>query len=60
MTTTSHIKRVDDCLCIPVQHGMVYLECMADGQWAKQKNASECETNDPAQTDTVRAQKPDW
>ncbi|KAB5530666.1 hypothetical protein PHYPO_G00131990 [Pangasianodon hypophthalmus] len=35
-----------------VQHGLVYLECSADGQWAKQKNASECETNDLAQTDT--------
>ncbi|KAK3532596.1 hypothetical protein QTP86_025354 [Hemibagrus guttatus] len=35
-----------------VQHGLVYLECKADGQWAKQKNANECENNDLAQNDT--------
>lgn len=55
MTTTSHrTECVDDSLCIPVQHGLVYLDCMSDGQWAKQKNASECETADLAETDTVR------
>ncbi|XP_027032349.2 glucagon receptor [Tachysurus fulvidraco] len=35
-----------------VQHGLVHLECNADGQWAKQKNANECENNDRAQNDT--------
>ncbi|KTF93877.1 hypothetical protein cypCar_00037611 [Cyprinus carpio] len=32
-----------------VQHGLVYLECDADGQYSKQKNASECLSRDPAQ-----------
>ncbi|KAI5091027.1 glucagon receptor isoform X1, partial [Silurus meridionalis] len=36
-----------------VQNGLVYLECKADGQWAKQKNASECERNDLEQIETV-------
>ncbi|KAI4891178.1 hypothetical protein NFI96_016487, partial [Prochilodus magdalenae] len=35
-----------------VQHGLVYLECDADGQWSKKKNTSECEPNDPDQMDT--------
>ncbi|XP_062871816.1 glucagon receptor [Trichomycterus rosablanca] len=35
-----------------VKHGLVYLDCDADGQWAKQKNTSECEANDLAETDT--------
>uniref|UniRef100_A0AAY5F301 Glucagon receptor a n=1 Tax=Electrophorus electricus TaxID=8005 RepID=A0AAY5F301_ELEEL len=30
-----------------VQQGLVYLDCDAGGQWAKQSNASECELNDP-------------
>uniref|UniRef100_A0A8C1NZW4 Glucagon receptor a n=1 Tax=Cyprinus carpio TaxID=7962 RepID=A0A8C1NZW4_CYPCA len=30
-----------------VQHGLVYLECDADGQYSKQKNASECLSRDP-------------
>uniref|UniRef100_A0AAR2JRY2 Glucagon receptor b n=1 Tax=Pygocentrus nattereri TaxID=42514 RepID=A0AAR2JRY2_PYGNA len=34
-----------------VQHGLVYLECDADGQWVKKKNTSECEPNDPDQRD---------
>ncbi|XP_076866200.1 glucagon receptor isoform X1 [Brachyhypopomus gauderio] len=34
-----------------VQHGLVYLECDTEGQWAKLSNASECELNDPAQKD---------
>ncbi|XP_070998962.1 glucagon receptor-like [Oncorhynchus clarkii lewisi] len=32
-----------------VQHGSVYRECDADGQWVPQKNTSECDANDPAQ-----------
>ncbi|KAM9780196.1 glucagon receptor [Neosynchiropus ocellatus] len=32
-----------------VQHGFVYLECYANGQWALQKNTSECDSNDPSQ-----------
>ncbi|XP_016146330.1 glucagon receptor-like isoform X1 [Sinocyclocheilus grahami] len=32
-----------------VRHGFVYLECDADGQYSKQKNASECVSRDPAQ-----------
>lgn len=36
-----------------VQHGLVYLDCDGDGEWAKQKNTSECEANDLAETDTV-------
>eukprot|EP00063_Salmo_salar_P066494 XP_014041329.1 PREDICTED: glucagon receptor-like isoform X2 [Salmo salar] len=32
-----------------VQHGWVYRECDADGQWVPQKNTSECDANDPAQ-----------
>lgn len=32
-----------------VQHGLVYLECDADGQWSKQRNASECVSHDPTQ-----------
>uniref|UniRef100_A0A671MF40 Glucagon receptor-like n=1 Tax=Sinocyclocheilus anshuiensis TaxID=1608454 RepID=A0A671MF40_9TELE len=32
-----------------VQHGFVYLECDADGQYSKQKNASECLSHDPTQ-----------
>lgn len=60
MTTNSNSEFVYDSLCIPVQHGLVYLECKADGQWAKEKNVSECETNDLAQTDTVCLQMLDW
>ncbi|GLD74414.1 glucagon receptor, partial [Lates japonicus] len=29
-----------------VQHGMVYQECDADGQWVTMKNTSECDSND--------------
>uniref|UniRef100_A0AAR2IYD9 G-protein coupled receptors family 2 profile 2 domain-containing protein n=1 Tax=Pygocentrus nattereri TaxID=42514 RepID=A0AAR2IYD9_PYGNA len=36
---------------VTVQHGLVYLECDADGQWVKKKNTSECEPNDPDQRD---------
>uniref|UniRef100_A0A8C2B110 Glucagon receptor a n=1 Tax=Cyprinus carpio TaxID=7962 RepID=A0A8C2B110_CYPCA len=36
-----------------VQHGLVYLECDADGQYSKQKNASECLSRDPAQINLV-------
>ncbi|XDV13766.1 hypothetical protein PO909_002104 [Leuciscus waleckii] len=32
-----------------VRHGLVYLECDADGQYSKQKNASECLSRDPTQ-----------
>ncbi|XP_048025990.1 glucagon receptor isoform X2 [Megalobrama amblycephala] len=32
-----------------VRHGLVYLECDADGQYSKQKNASECQSHDPTQ-----------
>ncbi|XP_053347806.1 glucagon receptor [Clarias gariepinus] len=34
-----------------VQNGLVYMECKAEGQWAKQRNASECEP-EPDKTDT--------
>lgn len=54
MTTTIPNERVGNSLCIPVQDGLVYLECMADGQWAESKNTSECQTNDLVQNDTVR------
>lgn len=60
MITNSNRELVYDSLCITVQHGLVYLECKADGQWAKEMNASECETNDLAQTDAVRLQTFDW
>ncbi|TTA69403.1 Glucagon receptor [Bagarius yarrelli] len=40
-----------------VQHGLVYLECKSDGQWAKQKNASECENNDQDQNDTLHCMR---
>ncbi|KAM9843629.1 glucagon receptor [Aulostomus maculatus] len=32
-----------------VQHGMVYQECDANGQWVTMKNTSECDSNDPGQ-----------
>ncbi|XP_057202904.1 glucagon receptor isoform X2 [Triplophysa rosa] len=32
-----------------VRHGLVYLECDAEGQWSKQRNASECVSRDPSQ-----------
>uniref|UniRef100_A0A3B4UQZ3 Glucagon receptor a n=1 Tax=Seriola dumerili TaxID=41447 RepID=A0A3B4UQZ3_SERDU len=32
-----------------VQHGMVYQECDANGQWVTTKNTSECDSNDPSQ-----------
>uniref|UniRef100_A0A8C1IDS7 Glucagon receptor a n=1 Tax=Cyprinus carpio TaxID=7962 RepID=A0A8C1IDS7_CYPCA len=32
-----------------VRHGFVYLECDADGQYSKHKNASECLSRDPTQ-----------
>uniref|UniRef100_A0A8B9GX28 Glucagon receptor a n=1 Tax=Astyanax mexicanus TaxID=7994 RepID=A0A8B9GX28_ASTMX len=46
--------RIYGCVCLstPVRQGLVYLECDADGQWAKKKNTSECEHNDPDQMDT--------
>jgi len=31
-----------------VQHGMVYQECDANGQWVTMKNTSECDENDPS------------
>lgn len=31
-----------------VQHGMVYQECDANGQWVPTKNTSECDSNDPS------------
>ncbi|XP_037332617.2 glucagon receptor [Pungitius pungitius] len=31
-----------------VQHGMVYQECDANGQWVTMKNTSECDSNDPS------------
>nr|XP_020466154.1 glucagon receptor isoform X1 [Monopterus albus] len=31
-----------------VQHGMVYQECDANGQWVTMKNTSECDFNDPS------------
>lgn len=36
------------CVCV-VQHGMVYQECDASGQWVTTKNTSECDSNDPSQ-----------
>ncbi|XP_051569301.1 glucagon receptor-like isoform X3 [Myxocyprinus asiaticus] len=32
-----------------VRHGLVYVECDAEGQWSKQKNANECVSRDPTQ-----------
>ncbi|XP_071385862.1 glucagon receptor [Centroberyx affinis] len=32
-----------------VQHGMVYQECDANGQWVTMKNTSECDSNDLSQ-----------
>nr|XP_019949730.1 PREDICTED: glucagon receptor-like isoform X2 [Paralichthys olivaceus] len=32
-----------------VQHGMVYQECDANGQWVATKNTSECDSNNPNQ-----------
>uniref|UniRef100_A0A4W6G035 Glucagon receptor a n=1 Tax=Lates calcarifer TaxID=8187 RepID=A0A4W6G035_LATCA len=32
-----------------VQHGMVYQECDANGQWVTTKNTSECDSNDAKQ-----------
>nr|XP_057904154.1 glucagon receptor [Doryrhamphus excisus] len=32
-----------------VQHGMVYQECDANGQWVTMKNTSECDSNDTSQ-----------
>uniref|UniRef100_A0A8C4DN79 Glucagon receptor n=1 Tax=Dicentrarchus labrax TaxID=13489 RepID=A0A8C4DN79_DICLA len=32
-----------------VQHGMVYQECDANGQWVTTKNTSECDSSDPVQ-----------
>lgn len=37
-----------------VRHGLVYLECDAEGQWSKQRNASECVSRDPSQINMVR------
>ncbi|CAG01110.1 unnamed protein product, partial [Tetraodon nigroviridis] len=31
-----------------VQHGMVYQECKANGQWDTKKNTSECDSNEPS------------
>uniref|UniRef100_A0A7N8WU07 Glucagon receptor a n=1 Tax=Mastacembelus armatus TaxID=205130 RepID=A0A7N8WU07_9TELE len=31
-----------------VQHGMVYQECDANGQWVTMKNTSECDSNHPS------------
>ncbi|XP_028268647.1 glucagon receptor isoform X2 [Parambassis ranga] len=31
-----------------VQHGMVYQECDANGQWVTVKNTSECDSHDPS------------
>ncbi|XP_061701729.1 glucagon receptor [Syngnathoides biaculeatus] len=32
-----------------VQHGLVYQECDANGQWLTTKNTSECDSNNPSQ-----------
>ncbi|XP_061605533.1 glucagon receptor isoform X3 [Phyllopteryx taeniolatus] len=32
-----------------VQHGLVYQECDANGQWLTMKNTSECDSNNPSQ-----------
>ncbi|XP_030646040.1 glucagon receptor [Chanos chanos] len=34
-----------------VQHGFVYRECDAEGQWVIQRNTTECEPNDQSQID---------
>uniref|UniRef100_A0A672LQR7 Glucagon receptor-like n=1 Tax=Sinocyclocheilus grahami TaxID=75366 RepID=A0A672LQR7_SINGR len=39
-----------------VRHGFVYLECDADGQYSKQKNASECVSRDPQHYGRVLSQ----
>lgn len=36
------------CVCVrTVQHGMVYQECKANGQWDTEKNTSECDSDEP-------------
>ncbi len=40
------------CVCV-VQHGMVYQECDANGQWVTTKNTSECDSNDLSQVRNV-------
>ncbi|XP_067333702.1 glucagon receptor isoform X1 [Channa argus] len=39
-----HKEAICVCLCA-VQHGMVYQECDANGQWVTTKNTSECDSN---------------